>query len=238
MIKILKRSALFLIPALVIAFGISYIINDNNANTTVVKGDNKNPKTSTIRSIFDVDTSKMVKNAINEYQKLQSNNPDFTVQLHNKTIDINDKKMRKWIIREYIDSSLITGSPVTGSVLLQNAANSYTQRNAIFKYAREEFGVKVNRSDVRKHIDKQVEFIENNQKQKEFFTELANDLDLTKKQFFYKWEFDNFAEQVVAQKVYPILEKENPQKENESLNEYKQRLQDIFMKGLNEFIKK
>ena len=124
----------------------------------------------------------------------------------------------------------------TDKELLSLAKKEKNKRNDLFKYARKEYGVKVNPSDVKKYIKKQMAIIEQDEKAMHFFEKLSSALGMTLDEYIYEWEYDNFAQQLVGEEVFPIIAKNNPLIDGEDPTSYNERLFEIFNSGLNKFM--
>jgi hypothetical protein len=191
----------------------------------------------TPKSMTEIDIQSIAQEAVSKYQKL-SNHNEIEVTLDNKKKEKynlkEDKELRKWIIRNRIDSKM-AGVNLAGETLVKDSVNSMKKRNDAFKFAREKYDVKINPADVKKYIEDQMEFYENDDSMGPFFTKLTDGLGISKKEFYFEWEYDNFLNNYTWEKLRPAFEEKYPKKSDEDIMDYQDRIIKAYNNELNAY---
>ncbi|MFD1019609.1 hypothetical protein [Thalassobacillus hwangdonensis] len=183
-------------------------------------------------SMWDLDIRTLVEESKAEIDRIQKNK---VVVINGEEVDVTTKEMEKWMLRSYMDAKMVGAEEVSDEALVENALVAKNQRENLLEYASQEFGVEVQPEDVRAFIDSQVEQIEKGEQELKFFKELSSSLGITLNEFYYEWEYDNFAMIYVSGEVFPILQERYGREEQEDGQEYQASLREIFIKGLDEF---
>jgi len=193
------------------------------------------------KSILDTDIENIAKNGIKKYEEISNKNKQIKVELTNGTTEeydlISDKELRKWIIRTKIDSSM-AGVELSETEVLNDSIKNMKKRNLTFKFAKENYNLKVNPGDVKKYISSEMEFYENDSKMEPFFTKLTSGLGIEKDEFYFEWEYDNFLNNFIWLQLRPKFEEKYPMKSNEDQMKYTDRLINAYNNELEAFIEK
>lgn len=194
----------------------------------------ENPK-----SVADMDIQEIASNAISKYEDISKKNKKIKVELSNDLVEdydlVNDKELRKWIIRTKIDSSM-AGVELSDQGILNDSVKSMKKRNLAFKFAKENYNVKVNTADVKKYILEEMEFYENDPNMGPFFTKLTSGLGIEKKEFYLEWEYDNFLNNFMWLQLRQKFEEKYPADLNENQMDYTNKLIKAYNNELNAFI--
>jgi len=166
----------------------------------------------------------------------QKNIKDIKVSLEEakqKLIEIKttNKKEKEWIIRITADS-IMKDKKINNEEILNKAKAIIKERDAWSKIAQEKYGVNVTDEEINSYISSEKDNAKNNSD----VIKAAEGLNLSLDEFLYTFERDNFKRNLVWSRLRPMLEKQYPQKNNEDVIEYNNRLLHEYQKEVNNYL--
>ncbi|PKR77147.1 hypothetical protein CEY16_10410 [Halalkalibacillus sediminis] len=181
-----------------------------------------------------IEVEELVKQAKNEYNRLLKQNNTLTV--NNQEIELSNDDVRRWIIKTYIQTRMSAQEDLEGTNLV-DVSMEYRQRAQLMKdWAQEEYQVTITDNEVENFIDEQISYINDSSESNPFFIKMSNALDISKEEYFYEWEYDSFAQQLLEDRVLKIMAERHPKEEDESPEAHQERIIQKMEEELNEYI--
>lgn len=145
--------------------------------------------------------------------------------------DIEKKWVKRAVMQAKIDNRTIANKDI-----LDEAINAMKKRQAWFDTAKEIYGVTVTEAELNSYIDSQYEEF----KDLPVITQVTDGLGISKKEFFYNFESDNFKKNLIWNKLKPYLMDKYPiyESEKQNLLEYNNRLVTMFNIEVDNFLNK
>ncbi|WP_124221700.1 hypothetical protein [Aquisalibacillus elongatus] len=210
----MKKLIIWVFICGLILFSFYFLINPERDDVTAEQDE---PKP---RITQDIDS--LIEQAILNYRQLNEQHDQITV--HKKSIKMDDPEVKNWIIHTHIQSAVLQNEELEGIELVDRAMTYKHNHDQLMKWAEKEHQIDVTDSEVDDYIQKQLEHMDSGQETQPFYTKLSQALNLSETEYFYEWEYDRMAEYLVQDQLFVTYQELYPQEDNESLEEYQDRI--------------
>lgn len=144
------------------------------------------------------------------------------------TLEPNDRELRKWIIRLEMISK-IQNEKISDSELISTAKTAKERRTHFFNFVKHAYEINPTAEEVTVFIDKKAP-------NSPEAIKVAEGLKMSVKDMNYDYDADQYKQQLVWEKLLPVLKEKTPQNKNEKEDEYLSRIDSIFNEALDAYI--